>query len=304
MKHLDICRKYFETFGLEMIETSFPQLIGRYAAGLAGEGSGCFGYDDEISRDHDFAPGFCIWLTDEDYDRWGSIIQTQYDSLPSEFMGIDKKNTIAHDRMGVMKISSFYASFTGCSDIPSSTLDWFLISEQSLAAATNGEVFTDGLGKFTRIRNALLDFYPDDVLLKKLAARCAIISQSGQYNMTRCMKRGDMVAAGMALSKFAEAAISMIHLLNRKAMPFYKWSFRSLTEIDIKAASLIETAVGSGPEKAQPYIEELCAYISDMLRSRGLVTTSGNFLQDHIPQLMGAIKDEQLSQLHPMADCP
>ena len=43
MKHLEICRRYFETLGRPMIERNFPRLAGRYAAGLVGEGSGCFG---------------------------------------------------------------------------------------------------------------------------------------------------------------------------------------------------------------------------------------------------------------------
>lgn len=58
MKHLEICRRYFDTLGRPMIERNFPRLVGRYAAGMVGEGSGCFGFDDEISRDHDFGPGF------------------------------------------------------------------------------------------------------------------------------------------------------------------------------------------------------------------------------------------------------
>lgn len=304
MKHLEICRKYFDTFGINMIATQFPQLNNRYAAGLVGEGSGCFGYDDEISHDHDFAPGFCIWLSDDDFSRWGQQLQAAYDQLPFEFMGIDKSRVIAHDRMGVMKISSFYLSFTGCSVIPSTNLEWFFISEQCLSAATNGEVFIDGPGTFSRIRNGLLEFYPRDILLKKLAARCAVMAQSGQYNIKRCMARGEKVAASLALSRFTESAISMIHLLNKKAVPFYKWAFRSLKEIDNHAACLIEKALYSGPENAVPYIEEICSYTSDILREQNLVTTKSNFLQDHIPQLMYAIKDEQIAQMHPMADCP
>lgn len=45
--------------------------------------------------------------------------------------------------------------------------------------------------EFTRWRKTLLDFYPEDVRLKKIASRCMTIGQAGQYNLARCVKRGD-----------------------------------------------------------------------------------------------------------------
>ena len=41
-------------------------LLRGYITGLFGSGSECFGYDDVTSQDHDFEPGFCIFLPGED----------------------------------------------------------------------------------------------------------------------------------------------------------------------------------------------------------------------------------------------
>lgn len=298
MNHMQLCRLYFEEYGRPMIEMKFPQIADRYAAGLVGEGSGCFGYDDEISTDHDFGPGFCIWLTDEDFAAVGAELQEAYDSLPDEFMGFSRSNIAAKDRFGVMTVGGFYESFTGCPAVPESDMDWFLISETNLATVTNGQVFVDKLGEFTRIRKGLLEFYPNDVLLKKLAARCAVISQSGQYNFPRCQKRGDVVAANLALAKFAESAMSMAHLLCKKPTPFYKWQHRSLKELEINLP--IEDLFASPSEKL---IEQICETLAQSLVSQGYADYRGGFLQDYIAPLMNRIKDPELRAMHPMADC-
>jgi hypothetical protein len=51
----------------------------RIAAGLVREGSECFGFDDELSRDHDRGPGFCLWLTADDYIEVGTELQRSYE---------------------------------------------------------------------------------------------------------------------------------------------------------------------------------------------------------------------------------
>lgn len=55
MNGLELARYYYETAGKQALERQVPDLVPRLAIGLAGEGSECFGLDDELSRDHDLA---------------------------------------------------------------------------------------------------------------------------------------------------------------------------------------------------------------------------------------------------------
>ena len=87
MKGLELSYQYYLEIGRPMLREKFPEYSGRIAAGLAGEGSECLGFDDEISRDHDFGPGFCIWLTESDNERTGRQMQAAYEELPGYFGG-------------------------------------------------------------------------------------------------------------------------------------------------------------------------------------------------------------------------
>ncbi|MDE7250334.1 MAG: DUF4125 domain-containing protein, partial [Lachnospiraceae bacterium] len=83
---MELCEAFYREYGIPMIRENFPQYEKMIAVGLVGEGSECFGYDDEVSRDHDFGPGFCMWLTDQVYDEIGEKLQEAYEQLPSTYM--------------------------------------------------------------------------------------------------------------------------------------------------------------------------------------------------------------------------
>ena len=68
---IDNSRRFYEKQVAPLIREKFPEYEERIAVGLAGEGSDCFGYDDFMSRDHDFGTGVCLWLTDEDMALFG-----------------------------------------------------------------------------------------------------------------------------------------------------------------------------------------------------------------------------------------
>lgn len=117
MKGLDIARRYFEEYGRPMLQEQFPELIPYLACGLAGSGSECFGYDDEVSRDHDFEPGFCIFLPGEDViDRRSAfLLERSYAALPKEFMGLKRSlmDPVGGTRKGVLRTADFFREKTG-----------------------------------------------------------------------------------------------------------------------------------------------------------------------------------------------
>ena len=71
MKGIELSKKFYNEYGAPMIKSEFPELEGVIAVGLVGAGSECFGFDDKVSRDHDFGPGFCMWLAKEDHKKIG-----------------------------------------------------------------------------------------------------------------------------------------------------------------------------------------------------------------------------------------
>ena len=63
---LEQARAFYEEYGRPMLRDKFPDDEGRIAVGLVGRGSECFGFDDQISQDHDFEPCFCLLLPGEE----------------------------------------------------------------------------------------------------------------------------------------------------------------------------------------------------------------------------------------------
>ena len=65
MNGLELSRAFYEEHGAPLLHEQFPEAEGLIAVGLIGSGSECLGFDDEVSRDHDFEPGFCLLLPEE-----------------------------------------------------------------------------------------------------------------------------------------------------------------------------------------------------------------------------------------------
>ena len=311
MNGLELSEQYYQKYGLPMLQKEFGDVLPFLAAGLIGSGSECMGFDDEISQDHDFEPGFCLFLPGEDVvdRRTAFLLERAYAKLPKEFMGYKRSmiQPVGGSRHGVMRLGEFFMQRTGTPDGILTLTQWLALPEQSLAEATGGKVFFDNYGELTRIRQRLTG-RPEDVRRKKLAGHLLLMGQSGQYNYARCLQHGETAAAQMAVFEFVKNAISTIFLLNNVYEPYYKWGFRALRRLPVLSieAELMEYLLTSDnepdsrDEKIQ-VIEGIASDIIDELMNQKLTEAVCMDLEKHAYSLNDSIADGTLRNLHVLA---
>ena len=311
MNGLEISRAYFDECGMPMLEEKFPELLPHVAAGLFGSGSECFGFDDELSRDHDFDPGFMLLLPGEDaIDRKQEFaLERAYAALPKEFMGVERPMMapVGGSRRGVMRMADFFKEKTGSTSGNLTMEQWLAVPSYALAEAVNGQVFFDGSGELTRVREALAH-YPEDVRRKKLAGNLLLAAQAGQYNYLRCLRHGETAAAQLAVIAFAQSVMEIVFLLNDAYQPFYKWQFRAIRALPKLpfAAELVEYLIttnndGHLAQDKYEVIEDISADIIAELEAQGLTAADCVDLEKHAYSVNDGIADGNLRNLHILA---
>ena len=305
MKGLEEARKFYEEAGAEMISRNFGDFENRIAVGLVGHGSECFGFDDQTSRDHDFETGFCIWLTKDDEEKVGFRLMRAYDKLVKSVNGERADRVVENGFQGVFVTGDFYRRYTGCDGAPKTWQDWLYTNSAYFAEATNGGVFRDDLGEFTKIRNEILHGMPEDVRIKKIGSCSLKAAQSGQYNYARCLAHGEEGAAMLALFEFVTNAIELAFLLNRKHCPYYKWALRSMDGLD-KFAELkqpLEYLLTADNDKAgqsvkKAIVEDISLALANEINAQFDLGVEGGFLEPYAYAIQKRIKNSDIRNLH------
>lgn len=304
---MELCRRYYLEYGKPMIEEKFKEYADKIAVGLVGYGSECYGYDDEISRDHDFGPGFILWLTNADYQMIGAALAEEYEKLPKRYLGFERLETKkGKSRMGVKTIEGFYREILQTDRSFLEEFEYEDLDECNLSLSINGEVFRDDFGEFTRIRNRIAGYYNKPCQLKKIAAEVGKMSQSGQYNYQRMMLRNQPAIAQMAVGEFVTSCVHLIHLLNKKYTPFYKWSMISLKELpilgevekDLEELLLMDGQQNSWggnayfvdgineSDKKVLLMEKICEKIKESLQALHYYDSAENLLHNHVRSIL------------------
>jgi len=312
---MELCRAYYETYGRAMIHEKFPEYEERIAVGLAGEGSDCFGYDDETSRDHDWGPSFLMWVTEEVYEKIGEQLQASYEELPRTFLGYTYQTSRqGAGRRGVQTIKSFYGRLLGMEHMEGiykametgnpGLIPFRQMEDNALAAAVNGSVFRDDEGIFSQIRTLLTEHYPQRLRYLRIAEAAARFCQYGQYNSSRMLQRGDRLSSRILLGRAAEEALKLVYYMEKRLPPHDKWLAEGVRRLGGDGRyedlpRLLEAALESREEDACGIMEQVGGKLAHGLYRVGYISDIDSFLEEHVAELLykSGIADRTVEEL-------
>jgi hypothetical protein len=228
---LDLSHSLYEEHIAPIMELGFPDV--KYAAASYGMCSECLGLDDAVSMDHMWGPRVALLLSKEDKERYGEeLLQGFRDQFPKRFKGlpmtwrkpgVDIQDTSeeALYSVWVTTVDDALRFCGGLRALPLRDVDWLKISEQHLLEFTNGVVFHDETGEFTRAREALA-YYPDEVL--RFLLMCGWNSVGGEvFPIGRIGSRGDELGLYIQAGKAAQHLMRLGFMVSKQYYTYRKW---------------------------------------------------------------------------------
>ena len=235
-----LSRCFFEDLVTPLLKRHVPEV--RYAAARVGSGSDVLGFDDAMSRDHDWGLRLQLFVPRADQARVHSALDQH---LPTHFRGHPIRFGLSADptdrlRIDVTSVSAFTEQQLGFDPrAAASVVDWLSLTGQAVLQVVSGAVFEDQTGELTGARDALT-WYPDDIWRYVVACDWGRLDQELPL-MGRAGDRGDELGSRVIAARLVDVAVHLGFMLSRAWPPYSKWrgsAFGQLTGCAAVAADL------------------------------------------------------------------
>jgi hypothetical protein len=249
----------------------------RHVSARLGSGSDVVGFDDELSRDHDWGCRLTVLVDEADRDVIGELDALLERDLPQTFRGRPVRFPVTWNprpvhQVEIATVPEFVRGRLGVWPAgPMPALDWLCITGNGVLEAVGGPVFTDSTASFAKIKSMLL-WYPAEVELFVLASEwqrlCQYLPMVGRTGQT-----GQELQSRLLSGRLATGLMRLAFLLQRQWMPYPKWAQRGFERLPIAGQLPLAQAVSAVSWQEREEALANCAQVlADFQRARGLST--------------------------------
>ena len=280
-----------------------------------GSGSDVLGFDDAMSRDHDWGCRLTLLVDGADRAAIPEVSQLLERELPKFYRGFPVRFPVTWDssfthKVEIATVADFAASRLGIDPtIELSVADWLILTGQSVLEVTAGPVFVDRTAELAQAR-ARLNWYPPDIERYVLAAGWQRLSQEMPM-VGRTAEHGDEIGSRMLSTRLADDLISLAFTLSRQWPPYPKWrgtAFRALPVAADLAGLLIAAETAPHWRDRETALADACEMLLDAQRARGLPAPASAVIpfwdrpyrtvdQAVFESLLSAITDPEVARL-------
>jgi hypothetical protein len=242
MDGMALCEAFFIECVEPVLSGAFPALA--YSAGRLGSGSDVIGYDDEVSRDHDWGPRLHVFPKEYSDGLKDEIESALKRELPRMFRGFsvgfsapDMRGISAmskgadefRPRVKVMPFSAFLMGEIGRPNADDITpAEWLAFSEHRLLTLTRGRLFRDDLGLKKELKK--LAAYPRDVWLYLLYSDWSAVAEERAF-VKRAAAREDDLGSRIVAARIAHRLMHLAFLYEGRFAAYSKWFGTAFQEL-------------------------------------------------------------------------
>lgn len=218
-----------------------------HAAALIGYGSELLGFDDDVSKDHNWGPRVLIVLAQDRFAACARQLVAEFSKVaPASYQGepigwrsrphppADSAEAVGAHEHG-LEFHTLEALIENHLAVRSgdklSGLQWLGFAEQKLLAFTSGAVFHDDDGRLSLVRERMA-YFPRDVWLYKIACQWRRIAEEQAF-VGRAGQVGDDLGSRVIAARLARDVMRMGFLLERRYAPYSKWLGRGFSDLPI-----------------------------------------------------------------------
>lgn len=277
-------RRFFQEIVLPLLQREMPEVAARSAFGLFGYGSEAYGLDDELSRDHHWGLRIDALLPEDLFlAKREDLLRLVRENAPRSFEGYPlRAGHLEGAGLAPDSLPAFLTRTLGIDHPPQTYAEWLAIPEEDIIHVVNGVVWHDPAGRFTAVRAAFRDHYPEPVRRRRIAHWCRYFSGMGTYALNRALLRGDQFYAVTRFAAALRLGVQLAFLLDRRYFPYDKWlmaHFAQLPRLYDPLHALVEEAAELAtpwPRKAE-ILDRMADILDETMVADGIIQPHGKF---------------------------